>query len=155
MICCDCPERPAEISRSVRDGAVTLQHRGPPYPPLREKKLQAQGLSDGGRGGANWELYCVQSTWIVDKKATYQARLPAPLLYRADASASESWSGRVDIGGADRWLSVSYPEIATRRLSGWSDLSGDVTRRGPIAGFRAWHGIRQLGARGQMGVEVV
>lgn len=47
---------------------------------------------------------------------------------------------------ADRWLSVSYPEIASKRLSGWTDLSGDVTRRGPIAGFRAWHGIRQEGA---------
>lgn len=31
-------------------------------------------------------------------------------------------------------------------MSGWTDWSGDVTRRGPIAGFRAWHGIRQDGA---------
>lgn len=68
------------------------------------------------------------------------------------ASASEepgAWEWTLVLGEsrpADRWLSVSYPEIASKRLSGWTDLSGDVTRRGPIAGFRAWHGIRQEGA---------
>lgn len=72
----------------------------------------------------------------------------APML----ASASEelgAWEWTLGLGEsrpADRWLSVSYPEIASKRLSGWTDLSGDVTRRGPIAGFRAWHGIRQEGA---------
>lgn len=87
---------------------------------------------------------------IHTSKNSNEASVPAPLLYRADASASERERELgVDIGGvggADRWLSVSYPEIARKRLSGWSDLSGDVTRRGPIAGFRAWHGIRQEGA---------
>jgi hypothetical protein len=80
-------------------------------------------------------------------KNSNEASGPAPLLYCADASASERRAGSGHwFWGADRWLSVSYPEIARKRLSGWSDLSGDVTRRGPIAGFRAWHGIRQDGA---------
>lgn len=83
---------------------------------------------------------------IQTSKNSNQASLPAPLPYCADASASESWESGHWFGGADRWLSVSYPEIARKRLSGRTDLSGDVTRRGPIAGFRAWHGIRQEGA---------
>lgn len=83
---------------------------------------------------------------IQTSKNSNEASLPAPLLYCADASASEKLESGHWFGGADRWLSVSYPEIARKRLSGWSDLSGDVTRRGPIAGFRAWHGIRQEGA---------
>lgn len=43
VICYDYPERPAEISRSVRDGAVTLQHRVHPlfaFAPFEWKKRQ-------------------------------------------------------------------------------------------------------------------
>jgi hypothetical protein len=52
MICYDYPERPAEISRSVRDGAVTLQHRVTPcllLPPLLFELKKRQTIKTGER----------------------------------------------------------------------------------------------------------
>jgi hypothetical protein len=51
MICYDYPERPAAISRPVRDGAITLQHRVPPLPglllPLGVKKKRLRDKQVG------------------------------------------------------------------------------------------------------------
>jgi hypothetical protein len=99
----------------------------------RGRQVEGEAEEGGGRKRRDDSVRDIQTS-----KKSNEASLLAPLLYCADASASEKLGVDIGLWGADRWLSVSYPEIARKRLSGWSDMGGDVTRRGPIAGFRAW-----------------